>query len=307
MTCTLNAPTESKKPTVDPGSSFTTLNEGNDRLWAPWRMRYVAGGDREEGCIFCNRLAEKDDVRSLILYRGNSAFVIMNRYPYNTGHVMIVPNTHVSSPEDADPEVMSEMAGLRKPVLRAIRRTLSPEGFNLGLNIGTTAGAGIADHLHEHVVPRWHGDANFMPILASTMVMPELIPVTYAKLRAELDRELGSGEAVSNVVFSENGESVLVDDTGHLPRVEAREGEPVWRTALRDAHERGATDTEILGWASVHPGDAERPAFLMRASFPENDQLADGNRLIPVDELAAESDADLVRTGGERYDAARFA
>ena len=186
----MNAPSEPETPTGNPGANFTTPNEGSDRLWAPWRMRYVAGGDREEGCLFCNRLAEKDDVRSLILYRGDSAFVIMNRYPYNTGHVMIVPNTHVSSPEDADSEVMSEMAGLRKPVLRAIRRTLSPEGFNLGLNIGTTAGAGIADHLHEHVVPRWHGDANFMPILASTMVMPELIPVTYAKLRAELDREL---------------------------------------------------------------------------------------------------------------------
>jgi ATP adenylyltransferase len=243
-------------------------------------MRYVAGGDREEGCIFCNRLAEKDDVRSLILYRGNSAFVIMNRYPYNTGHVMIVPSTHVSSPEDADPEVMSEMAGLRKPVLRAIRRTLSPQGFNLGLNIGTTAGAGIADHLHEHVVPRWHGDANFMPILASTMVMPELIPVTYAKLRASSTASWEVEKRSATSCFPRMGSLYWSTTPVHLPRVEAREGEPVWRTALRDAHERGATDTEILGWASVHPGDAERPAFLMRASFRENDQLADGNRLV---------------------------
>jgi ATP adenylyltransferase len=266
-------------------------------------MRYVAGGNREEGCIFCNRLAEKDDVQSLILYRGESAFVIMNRYPYNTGHIMIVPNTHVSSPEDADPEVMLEMAGLRKPVLRAIRRTLSPEGFNLGLNIGTTAGAGIADHLHEHVVPRWLGDANFMPILSSTMVMPELIPVTYAKLHAELDRELGIGESVSNLVFSENGETVLVDDSGRLPRVVEREGEPVWRTALRDAHERGAIDTDIVGWAGVHLADAEHSAFLMRASFPENDGLGGGNRLVPRDELDAEPDGDLARVGGKRFDA----
>ena len=159
---------------------------GSERLWTPWRMRYVAGADREEGCIFCNRLAEKDDVQSLILHRGERAFVIMNLYPYNTGHLMIVPNAHVASPEDADPEVMREMAALRGPVLRALRRALSPDGFNLGLNVGAPAGAGVADHLHEHVVPRWQGDANFMPILASTMVMPELIPVTYAKLRAEL-------------------------------------------------------------------------------------------------------------------------
>jgi ATP adenylyltransferase len=162
-------------------------------------MRYVAGADREEGCIFCNRLAEQDDVRSLILHRGERAFVIMNLYPYNTGHLMIVPNAHVASPEDADPEVMREMALLRGPVLRALRRALSPDGFNLGLNVGAPAGAGVADHLHEHVVPRWQGDANFMPILAATMVMPELIPVTYAKLRAEL----ASGNRITELVIAD--------------------------------------------------------------------------------------------------------
>src|SRR5215213_2026094 len=161
-------------------------SSGREWLWTPWRMRYVAGVDREEGCIFCNRLAEEDDVQSLILHRGERAFVIMNLYPYNTGHLMIVPNAHVASPEDADPDVMREMAELRGPVLRALRRALFPDGFNLGLNVGAPAGAGVADHLHEHVVPRWQGDANFMPILAATTVMPELIPVTYAKLRAEL-------------------------------------------------------------------------------------------------------------------------
>ncbi len=266
---------------------------GGDRLWAPWRMRYVAGGEREEGCLFCNRLAEKDDVQSLVLHRGQSAFVIMNRYPYNTGHVMIVPNTHVSSPEDADPEVMSEMAALRRPVLRAIRRTLSPEGFNLGLNVGTTAGAGIADHLHEHVVPRWLGDANFMPILASTMVMPELIPVTYAKLRAELDREFGIDSQITIIVLSEIRENVLVEESGSLPQVDAREGEPIWRTALRDAHERGAINAEILEWSRARQADAERPALLMRAGFPEAVQVAPGNRLITLDELLAGPDADF--------------
>jgi ATP adenylyltransferase len=300
MTCGMSSRTESAEPAGDVPSTFTGPAAGGDRLWAPWRMRYVAGGEREEGCIFCNRLAEKDDVQSLVLHRGESAFVIMNRYPYNTGHVMIVPNTHVSSPEDADPEVMSEMAALRRPVLRAIRRTLSPEGFNLGLNVGTTAGAGIADHLHEHVVPRWLGDANFMPILASTMVMPELIPVTYAKLRAELDREFGIGNPITIIVLSENRENVLVEETDRLPRVAAREGEPIWRTALRDAHERGAMNAEILEWAGLRLGDAERPAFLMQASFPDPDQFAPGNRLVALDELFAGSDADHAHAAFQR-------
>jgi ATP adenylyltransferase len=178
-------------------------------------------------------------------------------------------------------------------VLRAIRRTLSPEGFNLGLNVGTTAGAGIADHLHEHVVPRWLGDANFMPILASTMVMPELIPVTYAKLRAELDREFGIESRITIIVLSENRENVLVEESGSLPRVDAREGEPIWRTALRDAHERGAINAEIQGWSGARQAGAERPALVMRADFPAADEVAPGNRLVTLDELLAGPDTDF--------------
>src|SRR5215208_4083752 len=205
-------------------------------------MRYVVGADREEGCIFCNRLGEEDELQSLILHRGQRAFVIMNLYPYNTGHVMIVPNAHVASPEDAEPDVMSEMAVLRGPVLRALRRALSPDGFNLGLNVGAPAGAGVADHLHEHVVPRWQGDANFMPILASTMVMPELIPVTYAKLRAEFAAELESGNRATNLVIVCGGTYVLVDAAGQLPQVMPFPNEPIWRAAIRDARKRGATE-----------------------------------------------------------------
>lgn len=166
-------PTESKPPPAHPG-------DASQRLWAPWRMRYVAGGQREDGCIFCNRLAENDDVRTLILHRGERAFVIMNLFPYNTGHVMIVPNAHVASPEDADAEMLAEMAALRGPVLRALRRALAPEGFNLGLNVGAVAGAGVSDHLHEHVVPRWGGDANFIAVLAQTKVIPQLLAETRA-------------------------------------------------------------------------------------------------------------------------------
>ena len=232
-------------------------------------MRYVAGADREEGCIFCNRLAEEDDVQSLILHRGERAFVIMNLYPYNTGHLMIVPNAHVASPEDAEPEVMREMAELRGPVLRALRRALSPDGFNLGLNVGAPAGAGVADHLHEHVVPRWQGDANFMPILASTMVMPELIPVTYAKLRAELAAELASGSRVTDLVDRgrPHARARRCSRTVATGRVPVRD-EPIWRAAIRDARERGATDAELLGWAGERHVGSGRSALTLARGLP---------------------------------------
>ncbi len=258
-------------------------------------MRYINGADREEGCIFCNRFAEHDDVQSLILHRGQRVFVIMNLYPYNTGHLMIVPNAHIASPEDGDPDAMREMAELRGPVLRALRRALSPDGFNLGLNVGAPAGAGVADHLHEHVVPRWLGDANFMPILASTTVMPELIPVTYAKLRAELAAELTSGDQVADLVILDDRAHVLVDATGRLPQVAPLSGEPVWRAAIREGQERGATDVELLGWAEDRHVGSGRSALILGAAFRVDSVLAEGSCLVPVNELQVGKDAQLVR------------
>lgn len=143
-------------------------------------MRYIGGDAGEAGCIFCNRLTANDDVASLIVHRGEHCFAIMNLYPYNTGHVMIVPNTHVANIDELTAETLTEMALLLPVLTRALRRVLNCDGFNIGLNIGSVAGAGVADHLHEHVVPRWEGDANFMPIIGDTMVLPELIPATYA-------------------------------------------------------------------------------------------------------------------------------
>jgi ATP adenylyltransferase len=268
---------------------------GHEWLWTPWRMRYVAGAHREEGCIFCNRLAEQDDVQSLILHRGERAFVIMNLYPYNTGHLMIVPNAHVASPEDADPEVMREMAALRGPVLRALRRALSPDGFNLGLNVGAPAGAGVADHLHEHVVPRWQGDANFMPILAATMVMPELIPVTYSKVRAELAAELASGSRVTPLVVIKDRTHVLVDAAGRLPVAVPRGGESISAAAMREARERGATDAELLGWAGERKAGPGQSALFLRAAIREGAALAAGSRFAPADELLMGKDAQVVR------------
>jgi ATP adenylyltransferase len=219
----------------------------------------------------------------------------MNLYPYNTGHLMIVPNAHVASPEDAEPKAMREMAELRGPVLRALRRALSPDGFNLGLNVGATAGAGVSDHLHEHVVPRWQGDANFMPILASTMVLPELIPVTYAKIRAELAAELTSGGRPTSLVIVGAQTQVIVDATGRLPEVVPREDESIWAAAVRSARERGAMDAELLGWAGERQVGLGQSALILRATVREGSALAAGNQLAHVNQLRTENDARLAR------------
>ena len=269
--------------------SGTTLDAAQ-RLWAPWRMRYVAGGQRESGCIFCNRLAENDDVASLILHRGDRAFVIMNLFPYNTGHVMIAPNAHVASPESADADMLAEMAGLRGPVLRALRRALAPEGFNLGLNVGAVAGAGITDHLHEHVVPRWSGDANFMPILAATTVMPELIPITYAKLRAELDREIHGAECASSLVLTADQQFALVDPDGELPGASASEGEPLWRAALRDIQDRGAVDPVLAGWGGTSRAGGGTPSLLFEAALPSGSAGLVDHRIVEISKLLPKLD-----------------
>lgn len=218
------------------------------RIWTPWRMQYVAGGPREDGCVFCNRLAEQRDTDALIAHRGDNAYVILNLFPYNTGHVMLVPNAHVASPEDADAATTHELADLRRPVLRAVRRALNPAGFNLGVNVGSVAGAGIAAHLHEHIVPRWPGDANFMPVIASTQVLPELLPVTYAKIRSELHRELTGETEATVVLIDPAGEATLLAE-GALPVFAAGADEALWAAALRQAQQLGVRDPALLGWA----------------------------------------------------------
>jgi ATP adenylyltransferase len=233
---------DSDKPR--PGVAFP------ERIWTPWRMQYIGGGRAESGCIFCNRLAADDDVISLILLRAPTSFVIMNLYPYNTGHVMLVPNEHVASPEDAQPDALAEIATLLPFMLRAARRALSCHGFNVGVNVGAVAGAGVADHLHEHVVPRWNGDASFMPILAGTMVIPELIPVTYAKLRAELARELNPGHepAATVVILDRKHNKILVDSSGMLPVVSPTVEKSIWRAAVERSAAAGVSAT-VAGWA----------------------------------------------------------
>ena len=150
-------------------------------LWAPWRMEYVVG-DREEGCLFCSKLQGGNDRRNLILYRGDQSFMILNRFPYTSGHLMVVPNRHVASLEELNEGEMLELMALLKKSLQVLKGALKPDGFNVGMNLGREAGAGIEAHVHFHVVPRWNGDTNFMPVLFDTKVIPEFLEKMYEKL-----------------------------------------------------------------------------------------------------------------------------
>ncbi|MFC1549383.1 HIT domain-containing protein [Nitrospirota bacterium] len=151
------------------------------QVWAPWRIEYILGPKPGE-CIFCTMPAEDTDRDNLILYRGERNFIIMNRYPYNSGHLMIVPYFHTSSFEGLDSLTLSEMMELTRASVECLEEVMRPEGFNTGLNIGQAAGAGIREHLHMHVVPRWAGDSNFMAALDEVRVIPEHLMSTYDKI-----------------------------------------------------------------------------------------------------------------------------
>ncbi len=156
-----------------------------ERIFAPWRIRYIES-PKYEGCIFCDFPKENKDEERLILYRGKSCFVIMNNYPYNPGHLMIAPYRHVASVEDLNEEEALEMMKLSQKMVEVIKKAMNPDGFNLGINLGRVAGAGIEDHIHLHIVPRWNGDTNFMPVLADVKVIPEAIEESYKKLKKYL-------------------------------------------------------------------------------------------------------------------------
>jgi ATP adenylyltransferase len=155
-----------------------------DYLWTPWRYRYIADAAKDEGCVFCAALAIKNDAAALIVLRASKNFVILNRYPYTSGHVMIVPYTHSADLAATDVETLAEMMTLAQRVQVALERTYHPQGYNLGMNLGRAAGAGVTGHLHLHVLPRWSGDSNFMTVVAETRVEPEDLSTTYEKLRS---------------------------------------------------------------------------------------------------------------------------
>jgi ATP adenylyltransferase len=154
-----------------------------DRLWSPWRMQYIQAATEEQGgCIFCDLPPKGDDAAVLILARGDHAFVVLNSFPYNPGHVMVAPFRHTGDLEGLREEELADVDALVKRSVRALREEMEPHGFNVGMNLGRVAGAGIPDHLHTHVVPRWNGDTNFMPVVGETRVLPELLEETYRKL-----------------------------------------------------------------------------------------------------------------------------
>ena len=148
-------------------------------------MNYLRGKPPGgEGCLFCNKIAANDDSAQHVLHRGALCYVTLNLYPYNNGHLMIVPYSHVPSLEELEVPARNDLMALTVQAMQVLRRAYDPEGFNVGINIGGAAGAGVAGHLHQHVVPRWHGDTNYMATLAETRIIPEWIDETYARLRA---------------------------------------------------------------------------------------------------------------------------
>jgi ATP adenylyltransferase len=158
-----------------------------DYLWTPWRYKYIADTAKDTSCIFCDAIAANDDAKTQIVLRGTASFVILNRYPYTSGHVMIVPYAHVADLAAADPGTLAEMMRIAQRVQKALQQTYHPDGFNLGMNLGRAAGAGVAGHLHLHVLPRWVGDTNFMTVVSETRVEPEDLATTYEKLRKALN------------------------------------------------------------------------------------------------------------------------
>jgi ATP adenylyltransferase len=161
-----------------------------ERLWAPWRMEYIGSAreGKDEGCLFCEKPKEGDDEQALIVARNGLSFAILNRFPYNSGHLMVAPFRHVGELEEVKDDESLDMQQLLQRCLTALKEAMQPEGFNIGMNLGVVAGAGIPDHLHWHVVPRWTGDTNFMPVVAETKVLPEFLDESLGKLSAIMDQ-----------------------------------------------------------------------------------------------------------------------
>jgi len=248
--------------------SMTEMDEDEQqRLWTPWRMRYVGGERRPTppGVSIFSAIAADPahDAQNFVLHRGTRAFVVMNLYPYNTGHCMVVPYRQVAALDALDEGEMIEIGLLLPWLTRLLQITLRCDGLNLGLNLGAVAGAGVAEHLHWHVVPRWQGDANFMPIVAKTTVMPELLPDTYAKLRDTMVRDpaptLGilatppvpqAGGVIfydGQIVLRRANDGAFVFPKGHVEEGESREA-----TAIREALEETGLTAHVVVPLGTH-------------------------------------------------------
>ncbi len=161
-----------------------------DRLWAPWRMDYiVSNAQNQSGCFLCEAFALKDDKKAFILHRAEHCYVIMNRYPYNSGHLMVVPNMHVADLDLLTPDGLCELMAMTQKAVHILKQDMHPGGFNVGINIGKAAGAGLPEHLHIQIVPRWNGDTNFITVFDGARVMPELLEDTYKRLKPYFEKE----------------------------------------------------------------------------------------------------------------------
>ncbi|MGI5819968.1 MAG: HIT family protein [Armatimonadota bacterium] len=161
-------------------------------MWAPWRIGYVTG-DRPDGCVFCAKIEADDDDTNHVLHRGEHNAILLNTYPYNSGHLMVVPNAHVANLTDLSPEAGCELWALTDLAVRTLKQALQPQGLNIGMNLGQAAGAGIGDHIHMHIVPRWSGDTNYMTTVAQTRVVPQSLEDSYQQLLPVI-RKLTSGD-----------------------------------------------------------------------------------------------------------------
>ena len=159
----------------------------DERLWAPWRLEYIKS-PKPDGCILCDKPGEGDDEAAYVVHRGGTCFVILNAFPYNNGHLMIAPYEHTGSLEELPDDTVLELMQLTQHAIRALDEVYSPEGFNVGINQGKVAGAGVEDHIHQHVVPRWGADTNFMPVIGSTRVLPQSLADSYRALREQFGR-----------------------------------------------------------------------------------------------------------------------
>jgi ATP adenylyltransferase len=169
-----------------------------ERIWAPWRVQYITA-NKQEGCIFCDKPGQDLDEQNMILSKGEHAFIMMNAFPYNNGHLMVAPYRHVadvSELTDTEMLCLMRLVALGKEVLT---KAFKPDGFNIGINMGRVAGAGIADHIHIHIVPRWNGDTNFMPVIADTKVMPQALTETYKQLMEALKQIPGKSSVSANL------------------------------------------------------------------------------------------------------------
>lgn len=258
---------------------------------------------RDRGAIFTEALATADDPDSLVVHRGRHAFVIMNLFPYNTGHMMVVPNRRVASLDLLAPDERAEMMELTSAATEVAGVVLRCDGFNVGLNIGTIAGAGIAEHLHMHVVPRWLGDANFMPITADTMVLPELLPATTARIKGEFVARTIRAEsptihstAGAIVYLSDQRRFVLrkaKDGTIVLPKGHIEEGESAADAAIREVLEETGVRATITNWLGVdrfeHQGSEFHTVYFCAVGEPTSalaDHLDEDVILASDDEIA---------------------